>query len=206
MRTRPCKGTAEVGRTWCPGKSGPKDLLCVEYKGPGPSNPGVMDAVSPEQDAWFRAAVREHVIDVDRYAVVYWIPSPAAKIVLLEQASARRCPTTVRPRRVEPDIADARRPPVATPHAKGALHRRTIRKALKQKMGVKVVSHVDGTIDVHVPLSSDVVACREQVEREVSLLGDAPTVEVVSTRPGSHVIRVSTPETLEQRGRGAHRV
>ena len=25
-------------------------------------------------------------------------------------------------------------------------------------------------------------------------------------RPGSHVIRVSTPETLEQRGRGAHRV
>ena len=72
-------------------------------------------------------------------------------------------------------------------------------------MGTEIVSHVDGTVDILVPPSTDAVVFGELVSREVILLGYSPTVEVVRGRLGGSWVRVSTPETLAQQGRGAHR-
>ena len=47
-------------------------------------------------------------------------------------------------------------------------------------------------------------AFSEEVAREVRLMGYEPTVEVMPRGSGGATIRVSTPETLAQRGRGAH--
>ncbi len=57
------------------------------------------------------------------------------------------------------------------------------------------------TIDLEVPPSEDVATFIERVAREVCLLGHEPTVQIVSRG----IIRASTPGTLAQRGRGAHR-
>lgn len=70
-------------------RTGKGDLLCVEYKGPRPSSPTVLDEISLEQDAWFRAGLQQGLLELNRYAVVRWVPSSKAKSFLLQQAQAR---------------------------------------------------------------------------------------------------------------------
>ena len=149
-------------------ESGAHDLFCVEYKGPFPSNPDVLDTVSFEQHAWFLAAVRQRLLDPDRYAVVTWVPSAAAKVILREQWSARQSRhavleasrgTRLGPRRAPPSmqVVEAAGGPQGQQtglrqlaHGDEKLHRRTIRSVLKQRTGAAVVSHIDGTIDVEI--------------------------------------------------------
>ena len=204
-------------------QSGADDLVCVEYKGPFPSNPDVLDTVSSEQHAWFRAAVRQRLLDPNRYAVVSWVPSPAAKVILRNQSSARQrrhavpeasSGTPLAPRRAPPSMrsVEASRKshgeetgPHRIAHGGEKLHRRTIRSVLKQRTGAAVVSHIDGTIDVEVPPSWVPLAFRDLVVDEVTRLGYSPTTVVEPGRPGRWCVRLSTPETLTQQGRGAHR-
>lgn len=199
------------------------DLFCVEYKGPVTSNPDAMDTVSREQDAWFRSAVRQQLLLADHYAVVAWVPSPAAKVILREQASTRlRRPAVTRSPTpgafIAPAAARDSMHPTESPsapsqgddharpvrHGDERLYRRTIRSALKQRLGVGVVSHIDGTIDAMVPPMSDPTAFLARVVDEVTRLGYTATAAVVPRPTGGWWVRISTPETLAQQGRGAH--
>ena len=83
------------------------------------------------------------------------------------------------------------------------LHRRTIADALKRERKWEVESHVDGSIDFSVPprMSSDAFAA--EVKAAVEAMGYQPTVRITSSQRGQ-LVRVHTPETLAQCGRGAH--
>ena len=82
------------------------------------------------------------------------------------------------------------------------LHRRSIRAALMANRGWSVESRVDGWIDVQVPgAATSVDAFAPEVRAAVEALGYAATVVIGA---GRRVIRVRTPETLRQAGRGAH--
>ena len=83
------------------------------------------------------------------------------------------------------------------------LHRRTLRKALKLK-GWHVVSHVNGTVDVLQPSSSELVTFKEEVRQGIREAGYEPTLTHYSGNSGVIWIRCTTPETIAQEGRGAH--
>ena len=185
---------------------GYQDLLCVEYKGPQPSNPAILDEVSVEQDAWFRVAVRLQVLDVDRFAVVSWVPSPDAAATLRQQSAARAT------RRANPipsgDAGGAAETSKLMPlalHGDEKLHRRTIRRVLIDRLDTRVVSHVDGTIDVEIPRGLDPRAFRDRVVQEVTSLGYTPVLHTAPPGIPGVWVRVSTSETMDQQGRGAHR-
>lgn len=71
-------------------QAGASDMLCVEYKGPSPTNPRVVDAIRKEQERWLYNAVRLGFLDSDRYAVVVWKPSDQDIARLLAQATSSR--------------------------------------------------------------------------------------------------------------------
>jgi len=50
--------------------------------------PATIDEISVEQDAWFRAALEQGRLHIDRYAVVRWIPSPEDRAKLLQHSRA----------------------------------------------------------------------------------------------------------------------
>lgn len=80
------------------------------------------------------------------------------------------------------------------------LHRRRISKEL-QNRGWVVKTTVDGWVDVQVLRRASVEQVAQQVRTAVEALGYTPTV-VVSN--GGSLIRLRTPETLQQAGQGAH--
>jgi hypothetical protein len=85
------------------------------------------------------------------------------------------------------------------------LHRRTISKALQEKRGWEARSRVDG--DVLVRPSGSValpVGFSAEVREAVAALGYSPEVSSYTDRDGVRWIRVKTPETSTQSGRGAH--
>lgn len=71
-------------------QAGASDMLCIEYKGPSPTNPRVIDAVRKEQERWLHNAVRLGFLDCDRYAVVVWQPAEQDIAMLLAQAASSR--------------------------------------------------------------------------------------------------------------------
>jgi hypothetical protein len=81
------------------------------------------------------------------------------------------------------------------------LHRRVIQAALIKQHGWSVNSHVDGWIDVHLPPRTDPSSFAKEVRLAVASMGYEPSVVI---GPGRRVIRVRTPETLKQDGRGEH--
>ncbi len=87
-----------------------------------------------------------------------------------------------------------------------SLHRRTIRSALKTQHGWDVESHTDGTVDVRATsISSATGTLVDEVQRAVENLGYSPTVKSIRGKDGARWIRVTTPETLAQEGRGRHK-
>jgi hypothetical protein len=88
---------------------------------------------------------------------------------------------------------------------KSPLHRRRIRDTLVREKGWRVVSHVDGTIDVR-PGSFDnsPIGFGERVRKAVQELGYSPRLVSFSDAEGREHVRLDTPETLGQAGRGAH--
>lgn len=108
------------------------------------------------------------------------------------------------------DTAPRKMPRTTTPQAarmnqpSNKLHRRTIADTLKREQRWEVKSRVDGTIDVEVPASApSAIAFIDEVRAAIEAMGYSPTLRLV-TASGQRMIQVSTPETLEQRDRGAH--
>jgi hypothetical protein len=83
------------------------------------------------------------------------------------------------------------------------LVRRTIRARLMKDYRWNVDSHVNGTIDIEIPTRATETAFCEEVKRAVRAIGFEPSARIV---PGSNSrwVRVTTPETLAQKGRGGH--
>jgi hypothetical protein len=152
-----------------------------------------------------RSALRQGLLSIDRFAVVSWVPSQEAKAILLGQSLARGRPSALSRPQVEPHTEDGSVPRGVAQHGDKALHRRTIRKVLNEATGAHAVSHIDGTIDVQVPPSSDAVVFREVVVDVVTRLGYRPAVAIIANGPSGAYVRVSTVETLAQQRRGAHR-
>ena len=85
------------------------------------------------------------------------------------------------------------------------LHRRTIRKALIRDFGWHVVSRVDGYVDVRVPtLEQGGTDFLSRVRDAVIGLGYTPTPSHYRDPSGILWVRIATPETREQAGRGEH--
>lgn len=70
--------------------NGASDLRAVEYKGPSPTAPNKLDQVKVVQEAWYRSALAQRILDEQRYVVAQWVPSPEAVRRLREQAAASR--------------------------------------------------------------------------------------------------------------------
>jgi hypothetical protein len=80
------------------------------------------------------------------------------------------------------------------------LVRRTIRKALIERHGWDVVSRVSGWVDVRIPRASTSPGTfAGEVRKAVQLLGYEPEVTI-----SAGFVRITTRETIEQRGRGGH--
>lgn len=80
------KGTPDV--LWW--EQGGSTMRAVEYKGPSPSDPRKMDTFSVWQEAWLRSAFTRGLLDQDRFAIAYWLPSASDQRRLIEQAAASR--------------------------------------------------------------------------------------------------------------------
>lgn len=92
-----------------------------------------------------------------------------------------------------------------TGEERGLLHRRLIRSALIRDHGWHVVSRVDGYVDVREPgRRSDGSDLLARVRDAVAALGYAPTASYYRDGDGVQWVRVSTPETTAQAGRGEH--
>ena len=87
---------------------------------------------------------------------------------------------------------------------KDPLHRRRISKAL-QAIGKWVVkTNVDGNVLVRPKRGLPEPDFITQVRSEVEKLGYKPDVKWWTDPAGTRWVRVHTPETLDQIGRGAH--
>jgi hypothetical protein len=88
---------------------------------------------------------------------------------------------------------------------KEPLARRKISDSLKKQRGWRCISHVDGTVDVFLPRGTESVdRFLEAVGEAVRALGFTPRLRVHRTDGGETCVRLDTPETLAQEGRGAH--
>jgi hypothetical protein len=89
--------------------------------------------------------------------------------------------------------------------SKDGLHRRKIRSGLIEHYGWKVQSHVEGTISVWPPSAAlSATEFRDQVVDAVRALGYEPTVIATADDKSRTCIRLHTPETLAEEGRGGH--
>lgn len=86
--------------------------------------------------------------------------------------------------------------------SKERLARRIISSAL-QKAGWLVTTEVSGNVVIRIPAGrlAEAHAVAEELKEQVTALGYAPAV---ARRGQAHLI-LTTPETLAQSGRGAHR-
>jgi hypothetical protein len=85
------------------------------------------------------------------------------------------------------------------------LHRRTICDTLKRERRWTATSKVDGWIEFTPPASIlSIDAFADEVRLAVTGMGYTPTVRISRDRTGRSVVRVHTPETLDQAGRGGH--
>lgn len=89
---------------------------------------------------------------------------------------------------------------------KEPLHRRRISSALQKTHRWVVKTRVDGYVEVRAPAGSAGTSdFASTVRSAVEALGYAPTVGWFTAPDGSRWVRVRTPETVAQQGRGAHR-
>lgn len=155
-----------------------EQFMFVEYKGAG-------DASNKNEAAWIGAALAAGVSPGQLWFVVY----PASG------AAARR--SRPRPAPLEPA-------PMNQPREK--LHRRTIADTLQRERRWDIVSRVDGSIEFEVPPAApSAEAFKQEVRVAIEAMGYSPRLAIV-TASGRRMIRVSTPETLAQRGLGKHGV
>lgn len=85
------------------------------------------------------------------------------------------------------------------------LHRRTISKALQDGKGWLAKTAVDGYVLVRPPRAPDLPeGFAAEVREAVTALGYQPEVSVFRDKDGVRWVRIKTPETSAQSGRGAH--
>jgi len=101
------------------------------------------------------------------------------------------------------ELEGARSYPIRPMSKREKLARRTIRDMLVNELRLEAVSHVDGSIDVREPRSTDAQDFRRLVRERIEQLGFEPRI-VSLPRSGDRWIRITTKETLAQEGRGAH--
>jgi hypothetical protein len=88
---------------------------------------------------------------------------------------------------------------------RNGLHRRKISKALQEKKGWETKSRVDGDVLVRPSGSAALPAgFSAEVREAVAALGYVPEVSGYTDRDSVRWIRVRTPETSAESGRGAH--
>ena len=211
LRTDPRNASRGLGRS-----GGHPDVACVtpegnvylEYKGPG-------DSIKPKQNSWATAVVeREH--PRLSYLAVRGLFRPAISVGEVPPVVASESPvadramhsTGVEPRQQRDNSAQ---PPQSRPSRGSArlppLDRRKISDTLKRERGWSIVSRVDGWIDFTPPsLGTPIDSFAREVRQAVEALGYEPTVRVARDSSGRSIVRVHTPETLEQAPRGAHGV
>lgn len=174
---------------------GHPDIACVtpagpvyfEYKGPG-------DSIKPKQNMWATAITQRRPGEL-AYMVVRGSVAGRSQSIVHGKSSAHSA--TGLQTKTFSKAATA-------PSTSGKLHRRTISDTLKRTHGWEVTSKVDGSIDFTPPRGVGVEAFVDLVRLAVRELGYEPTVRIGRGARGHSVVRVHTPETLEQAPRGEH--
>jgi hypothetical protein len=177
------------------------DALYVEYKGPG-------DSIKQKQNDWAAAAVTAADPRLAYIAVrgIIRQADSSTQVVAVSPASAdpERTTAATPGDNARPKIASGARSGPSKPR-KDKLHRRIIADTLKRERGWGAVSRVDGWVDFSPARSTGSLGqFVEEVRAAVINLGYSPTVRITTDRSGRQWIRVHTPETLDQAGRGAH--
>lgn len=175
----------------------------IEYKGPG-------DSIKPKQSGWATA-----VIEREQPRLVYLAVRGSFRARIAK--SARDSSRGLEPRVGDPlpleesGVSKARSSAKADGKLamknvpKGKLHRRTISDTLKRQRGWEIVSRVDGYVDFRCPRSTNLELFASEVRQAVTGLGYEPTVRIARDSAGREFVRVYTPETVAQAGRGADR-
>lgn len=83
------------------------------------------------------------------------------------------------------------------------LARRTIRSRLIERYSWNVQSRTSGVIDIEVPHGTQEAAFAEEVRAAFLAMDLEPTL-FVSPYSGSRWVRVSTSETIAEKGKGEH--
>ncbi|MBC7790422.1 MAG: hypothetical protein H7Z74_10785 [Anaerolineae bacterium] len=178
-----------------------EELIFVEYKGP-------KDGPNINEPHFLAAAVS---CDVQPSQLFYVLADLHRE--LIDNQTTRDVLRTGSVGEVSPIVHDLSRAPAInleasrkTTSMKDPLHRRKISSALQKTHRWVVKTRVDGYVEVKAPAgsvgSSDFAS---DVRAAVEALGYSPTVAWFTATDGSRWVRVRTPETVAQQGRGAHR-
>lgn len=175
-----------------------------EYKGPG-------DTIRAKQALWAATLLERERDRVPYFVVRGFFRATARPPARREAVIAAGTREPDPPQRAAPAViapAQTREKPAARRSSssvrKPKLDRRTISDTLKRERNWEVESHVDGSIDFFVPRRVSAEQFASEVRAAVESMGYQPTVRLATDRKGRPIVRVHTPETLEQTGRGAH--